>query len=192
MNSNDWDKQASRFFKRGWFRFARWIEDAELDVARSSISSWMGGTDRVVFDIGCGGGRIWESLHQPSGLISCDISKEALKSNASLLKVLTTASKLPFKTASCDVIICLGVTEYIADFDGFTEEMNRVLRVDGIVYLTSSAPTPVNRLRAISGPKLYLRTEGVVLNALSGSGFQILPGFPKIAGLQTHFAVTRR
>lgn len=46
-------------------------------------------------------------------------------------------TKTPFKDASIDVVTCLSVIEHLSDIQGFFKEMSRILKENGILFIST-------------------------------------------------------
>lgn len=64
-----------------------------------------------------------------------------------------------YESNSMDLVLCIGVSEYIRDMDELLAEIKRLLRESGYVILTASPPNLINQLRKLFGHPLYLRTQ---------------------------------
>lgn len=97
----------------------------------------------TLLDIGCGGGRISETLPYYFPKISiygCDVSvtaiKYARKIGSGKVKYSEIKDKqLPYKSNFFDACICLDVLEHIPDVDFFLEEVKRILKKNGAFFL---------------------------------------------------------
>ena len=81
------------------------------------------------------------------------------------------ALRLPCRDHSFDLILCIGLTEYIADPELLLSEINRVLDENGYLILTASPRNFITRFRLILGHRLFPRKEIVVRNYLEDKGF---------------------
>jgi ubiquinone/menaquinone biosynthesis C-methylase UbiE len=88
-----------------------------------------------ILDIGSGAGH--PDLKKYGEVISCDISIEMLKKNTQKL-VNCDASNLPFKPKSFDYVTSFATFHHLPKREGekFLSEIYRVLKSDGIAYLT--------------------------------------------------------
>ncbi len=88
-----------------------------------------------ILDIGSGAGH--PDLKKFGDVTSCDIAIEMLKKN-SLKSVNCDASNLPFKSKSFDYVTSFATFHHLPKKDGkqFLSEIHRVLKNDGIAYLT--------------------------------------------------------
>ena len=89
-----------------------------------------------ILDIGCGAGYLDSMLCQKSKLyIGIDFVDERKIRSFPFLRATTL--KLPFKDNSFNIIICNHVIEHVHNPDKLLYEINRLLKRDGICYITS-------------------------------------------------------
>ncbi len=96
-----------------------------------------------LLDIGCGGGRITESLpyYFPEAKIyGCDVSHTAIsyakKFGSDKVKYSQIKDKrLPYNGSFFDVCICLDVLEHVPNVEFFLKEVKRVLKKNGTFFL---------------------------------------------------------
>lgn len=102
--------------------------------------------DWYVVDLGCGGGYVSEELFLRTGckITGVDFSKEAIHSAKERLaeKPITfiqgNVCKTNIPNSSADLVICCGIIEHISDKSLIANEVVRVLKPGGIVFITSS------------------------------------------------------
>lgn len=110
-------------------------------------------TPKRVLDVGCGSGTycadIVEDGHHVFGI---DYSAATLfKAKDRLIGTGVKLSggdiyQLPYRDSFFDVVLCAGVLQYLTDEAAGIQEMGRVLRVGGILYIiTRNALFPGNR-----------------------------------------------
>lgn len=96
-----------------------------------------------LLDVGCGGGILTEALpyYFPNSTIyGCDISKAAIKYAKKLgsgkvsFEVIKN-NKLPYKSNFFDICICFDVLEHVPDVDFFLNEIKKVLKKRGELFL---------------------------------------------------------
>ena len=119
-------------------------------------------------------------------LIPADISRiHALDQSAEMVArtrikykhvetITGSALNTPYESGCMDLILCIGVSEYIADIDVLISEIFRVLDDKGSAIITSSSPNILNHIRKISGHKLYLRSDIEMSERLSAGDFNIV------------------
>lgn len=100
----------------------------------------------TVLDLGCGGGYVARELFFKTNaqIFGIDSSKEAIhlaveKSRETTIKFKQAdIRKIPFPDDFADVVLCIGVIEHIMDYENCLNEIKRVLKSDGLVYVVSS------------------------------------------------------
>ena len=115
---------------------------------------------KSVLDLGCNSGYGTNLLSEDcKSIIGVDVSPEAIKTaklkynKANLEFQLVNGINLPFEDNSFDVITSFQVIEHLVDYDTYFKEVQRVLRSDGILLLT----TPNAEIRVRSGQKPWNR-----------------------------------
>jgi cytosine/adenosine deaminase-related metal-dependent hydrolase len=101
-----------------------------------------------VIDLGCGTGRWLAALARltPRSLLGVDLSAEMLaqakrKLGGAARLVLADCESLPLPRSSADLILCSFVTSYLCDLTVFAEQVRRLLRPGGMVFITDVHPT---------------------------------------------------
>lgn len=102
--------------------------------------------DDVVVDLGCGGGYITKRLYDQKRcrVIGVDFSHEAisLASQNCIGRPIefleNSASKIDLADKTADIIVCFGVIEHIDNFADAFHEIERILKPQGYLYITSS------------------------------------------------------
>lgn len=103
--------------------------------------------DKVIFDYGCGTGRIWPLLldNKPKKIIGCDISQMMLHklkekyTNAEVYKLKD--SKLSFlNDSTCDIVISTLVIAHIADIEKTFSQWERILKNKSDIIITDFHP----------------------------------------------------
>jgi len=96
---------------------------------------------KIVLNLGCGNGDFLdEKFIMKNRLIGIDISMNSLKNAVKYgyVPVLSDAETgLPLKDSSMDVVVASEVLEHIVSTDLFLFEINRVLKKDGLLFLTT-------------------------------------------------------
>ena len=100
------------------------------------ISKYKDIKDSSILDIGCGSGYAGHLLDKRSKLyIGLDYVDERKIQSFRFFR--GTASSIPFKDGSFDIIICNHVLEHVPDQGKLINEIYRLLKKDGICYITS-------------------------------------------------------
>jgi cytosine/adenosine deaminase-related metal-dependent hydrolase len=106
-----------------------------------------------VVDLGCGTGRCLAALARkaPRTLVGVDFSPEMLgqarrKLGDAARLVVADCSTLPFPRSSADLILGSFLTSYLQDFAQFAEQVRRLLRPGGVVFITDLHPATTAKL----------------------------------------------
>ncbi|QXE18695.1 class I SAM-dependent methyltransferase [Clostridium sp. 001] len=103
--------------------------------------------DWSIIDLGCGGGYISNKIYEMSGsteIIGIDFSSEAINlaknnfKNKPITFMVNNATKLNLENNSADLVVCFGLIEHIENYDLCFNEITRILKKGGFLYLTSS------------------------------------------------------
>ena len=114
-----------------------------------------------ILDIGSGSSRLPEYIAKKGyEVFGCDFFPKGNLSEFKLEKVNTSCRvisgsgySLPFKSESFDAVVTLNVLEHIVFVDKFLEEMNRILKRDGVLMIScpnwSGLNAPIRALISI-------------------------------------------
>jgi cytosine/adenosine deaminase-related metal-dependent hydrolase len=110
-------------------------------------------TGMDVVDLGCGTGRWLERfvLNAPRTLVGVDFSPEML---AQAKRKLGSAAKLlvadclhlPLHRSSADLILCAFLTSYLQDISRFAEQIRRIVRPGGSIFVTDLHSATASKL----------------------------------------------
>jgi ubiquinone/menaquinone biosynthesis C-methylase UbiE len=102
---------------------------------RTNISKYCEG--KVVLDNGCGDLQYTIAAMESKAkeVISLDVKIPEMNMHykGGINFILGDSRRLPFQDNTFDIIICVGVIEYIPDYELALNEMLRVLKKDGII-----------------------------------------------------------
>jgi len=112
----------------------------------------------IVLDIGCGLGKTTQYLAKKYKIVIgidyslkfCIYSKELVKSGNSPVHINGDACFLPVKNESVDAILVYSTIEHLYDVEGALEEMHRVIKKYGIIFIhMPNLLSPLRPLKAI-------------------------------------------
>lgn len=156
-----------------------------------------------VLDSGCGQGgflKICED-YGIKELYGVDVSKYAIqtagmRTKAKLKEMNLENSKLPYSDHFFDLVVAIDVIEHLFNTDFFFKEVARVLKEDGIFFLTTeNSKSLFDKLFSSFFPHhdvhINLQKEDFWTSALLRTGFKnaeikgiVLHGFPPLLGLR--------
>lgn len=84
------------------------------------------------------------------------------------------ACNVPLKNSSCNIILCIGLSEYVSDSVVLLKEIYRLLDKDGLAVYTSSPKTGLNFVRRLWNDRIFLRNENQVRDTIISAGFEIV------------------
>lgn len=134
-------------------------------------------TFRAVLDVGTGTGNAI-TVFQQAGLASqhfyaIDSAEEMVSAVRqqfpTVQSLCAQAEHLPFCNHTFDLILCIGVSEYISSLPQLLQELSRVLVPDGFLVITAATSTALNWLRYALLHPLFLRNEPALRIAFRAS-----------------------
>lgn len=139
----------------------------------------------VILEAGCGFGQwVYALNHLGYPIIGIDIAEKTLvkiKKKYPLLKLkIADVEKLPFKDQQFDAYLSFGVIEHFPDGpQKVLNEARRVLKENGLLYLTVPYLTPLRLLKSLTSKQKerqfyqYLYSQGEIKKIIEDSGFVI-------------------
>ena len=135
---NVWDKDV---YSKPDLRREKAIEKVDRLINHIMIDK-----STVVLDLGCGGGYVSRELYNRTGakIYGIDNSEKAICLAIKKSEGMPISYKkqdvrnLPFKENFADVILCIGIIEHIKNHNQCIDEVRRVLKNNGLVYVVSS------------------------------------------------------
>ncbi len=146
----------------------------------------------VMLDLGCGEGRhcINAYLHENIISIGVDLSFRDLQTTMQKFKPFASmgqgkfylqqvnANNLPFADASIDKIICSEVLEHIENYSSVLQEINRVLKPNGLLAISVPRYWPEkicwwlsDAYHQVQGGHIRIFTSKILKQELTNSGF---------------------
>lgn len=139
--------------------YKRWLRGRELSNERARIVSEIISPYKMcenldILDLGSGEGGTSFYFSKLNNVISYDLSFLRLKRQNhfehSYSMINGNACSLPFNNSSFDLILLQDVIEHVSDRDSLIVELKRVLKSDGLIYL--STPNKYSLFNIISDP----------------------------------------
>lgn len=128
-----------------------------------------------VLDVGAGTGTSTGVLPATAKITALDQSWEMLQrartKNSKITLVQADARCLPFKTGTFDLVLAVGVLEYVRGAKIFMQEIRRVLHPPGYLLLTYSPKRLLNLLRIFWGQPTFLLQTKQFARLLAENGF---------------------
>jgi predicted TPR repeat methyltransferase len=146
----------------------KFILNAENKAIQNVLQHIEGQSIKRVLDMGCGVGNSARLLDKKPGfLVAMDRSISMLKQSR-LCTLLINADMLhpPFRDEIFDLILCVGVTEYIADINGLLQRITKLLVPQGYLIITISPPGPLTYLRFLLGQRIFPLSDKKMINRL--------------------------
>lgn len=152
------------------------------------IKEFKGKNIKKILDVGCGSGLNTKTL-KDSGfeVMGVDVSEnatfEAKRKYPEIEFSVARIEKLPFPDKTFDAIYCAEVIEHIYDTEVAIKELNRVLKKDGYLFLSTPYHGFLKNLILIlfgfekhfnpSGPHVRFFTRNSLQKLLENNGFKV-------------------
>lgn len=133
--------------------------------------------DGKVLDVGCGVGHSSHLLPGAWQVFAMDKSRRmaARAARAGTKNVAAAeADFLPVADNSFDVILAIGLTEYLASLPKFFAETKRSGKNNSLLLCTSSPPGIFSLLRNLGGSKIYQRAPKKIIQTAANAGLALL------------------
>jgi trans-aconitate methyltransferase len=133
----------------------------------------------TVGDIGCGSGH---SLHHLAAIsnkrYAIDSCYDMLCTCKSRYKdvhlICTDAGNSSLQANSFDLLICVGLTEYIPDLNLLFFNLYQSIKPEGYLLITTSPPNFITNVRKLLGPTIYVNNAKKFESLLKDIPFKIL------------------
>ena len=129
---------------------------------------------KKVLDIGTGIGDSLHLLDDFTNRFLLDYSFDMLsklKLQNSDTRLVGNVSTLPLKENSFDLITCIGVSEYISQKDILLRQIYKSLKKEGYALVTFSPPKILNKIRNLSGKRIYPVSGSTAHNIIAAQRF---------------------
>lgn len=143
--AGEWKQQARDAFEfsAGYYAASREAE-AGFRLQRGIVLDMLAGERGAVLDIGCATGSIIAPLRERGFTVTgmeyapgmLGFAQQRFSQDAGVRFSLGDLEHLPFAAASFDHITCLGVLEYLPDYEASLAEIARVLRPGGLAIFS--------------------------------------------------------
>ncbi len=134
---------------------------------------------RAVLDLGSGSGNSLSLLPSKTGfIVAVDYSYRMLKRSRvffpNVLYLNGEAVALPLKHNIFDLVVSVGLLEYLPDADAFFSEIFTKLKSDGYLVFTISPPRLVAGPRTLLGHKIYTHREIIIEEKIGRHSFVLV------------------
>jgi ubiquinone/menaquinone biosynthesis C-methylase UbiE len=148
--ASQWKEEAAQVFEADAQHYATGREDYHwYQTQLKFMTNALAGKTGRVLDLGCAAGvEIAALRHAGFTVLGVDYvhrmllaSKRRLANDPTVSFTRADAEYLPFRDASFDHVVCLGVLEYLPSYSRTIAEVHRVLRSDGIAVVALPSRT---------------------------------------------------
>ena len=150
-NYNRWKRARDLSFERGNF-------------VKSIVEKYITCENLIVLDLGSGEGGTSIVFSEKNKVVSYDLNFIRLErqkdSSLKFFQINGNASYLPFKKNSFDLIILQDVIEHLTDIKILINQINRILKSEGIIYI--STPNKYSLFNIIADPHWGLPILGLL------------------------------
>lgn len=139
--------------------YSRWERARNLSLARgilvkTLLEKYQTIVGKNILDIGSGEGGTSSVLSENNFVVSVDLSFLRLQRQRVNFQIKNSVNSnallLPFSDSSFDIIILQDVIEHLSDIENFLNELKRVLKPNGTIYL--STPNKLSIINILSDP----------------------------------------
>lgn len=132
---------------------ARDISDQRAEFVHELLSQKFSIENLLILDIGAGEGSTSKLFSNNNFVVSLEPKSERIKKiagSSSLKPLMADCLNIPFRKSTFDLIILQDVLEHLSVDQKLIEELNNILKVNGIIYL--STPNKLSLFNIISDP----------------------------------------
>lgn len=156
-----------------------------LQRRRQAVIDLVGANGGTTLELGCGPGVFFPVLPNALPYVVADLSRSMVRLAIGRGKgrvcggVQLSAERLPIPASSFDLVIAIGVLEYLAEIGESLAEIHRILRVGGIAVISFPSPQPWGEMARWLGRPV----ESIVRSFL---GYSLSPEDKNSRGLCHH------
>lgn len=155
------------------------ILQKEILAIKSLLSEISDDLLDIIGDIGTGRGHSLELIPAQAGLkMAIDNCTEMIIHTRARYPDIffskADALQLPIKNATFDLILCIGLLEYIGDTEQLLNQLNSALKTGRYLIITQSPRHIFNYFRYLTGHKIYTRSTAYLEECFNLSGFEII------------------
>lgn len=179
MAKNLWKLQSSFYHLFRSNPVSAWILQEENEAIKLLFKSLPDKRIRIGLDIGSGRGNSLELfIDSETAWVAIDYSLQMIRRCRPQFQevrfILGDAREMPFKGGSFDLVLSVGVSEYLEDPDQFLREIWKLLKPGSFVILTLTPPNFLNFFRWMIGHRIYTIREADLRDSLNNIPFSIL------------------
>ena len=178
MAKNLWKLQSSFYHLFRSNPVSAWILQEENEAIKLLFKSLPDKRIRIGLDIGSGRGNSLELfIDSETAWVAIDYSLQMIRRCRPQFQevrfILGDAREMPFKSESFDLVLSVGVSEYLEDPDQFLREIWKLLKPGSFVILTLTPPNFLNFFRWMIGHRIYTIREADLRDSLNNIPFSI-------------------
>lgn len=178
MAKNLWKLQSSFYHLFRSNPVSTWILQEENEAIKLLFKSLPDKRIRIGLDIGSGRGNSLELfIDSETAWVAIDYSLQMIRRCRPQFQevrfILGDAREMPFKSESFDLVLSVGVSEYLEDPDQFLREIWKLLKPGSFVILTLTPPNFLNFFRWMIGHRIYPVREADLRDSLNNIPFSI-------------------
>ncbi|MCK4894113.1 MAG: class I SAM-dependent methyltransferase [Calditrichia bacterium] len=179
MAKNLWKLQSSFYHLFRSNPVSAWILQEENEAIKLLFKSLPDKRIRIGLDIGSGRGNSLELfIDSETAWVAIDYSLQMIRRCRPQFQevrfILGDVREMPFKGGSFDLVLSVGVSEYLEDPDQFLREIWKLLKPGSFVILTLTPPNFLNFFRWMIGHRIYTIREADLRDSLNNIPFSIL------------------
>jgi ubiquinone/menaquinone biosynthesis C-methylase UbiE len=179
LSDNVWNYIAPLYRTLRSNPIAGYFLKTEMQAAHSLLQQLDFSVIQSICDLGVGRGHSLDLINsEPASIIALDkslsMARYTKKHYSETQFMVGDALYLPFKESSMDLIICIGLAEYIHELGLLLRQIRTALISQRFLLFSYSPKSILNSLRVLRGHKLYTRNFTEIQTHLRNCHFKIL------------------